>query len=401
MDKGLQRQLRLFYAYRFISRFYMYLPILAIIFVRAMNLSYFACGVILAVHGLSILLLKAPTAWIPRRFSQKGTLILGEICKSLGVLCLAISNGAIAILVLGQVFSGLGFSLTSSTEATLLQQVLEERGAGASFRGLLSKSQSYIFVSVLISGVIGSVLAVNSLLLPLYLSIPASLLAACCIAFLQVKPQTVSTPVEQSKEVRPWREIGQALPIELFYAINRAAILTIFVLVLPLLLFTSSNVNLAFFGLILSCFSLPGFLLGNYLERLSKLVGEATLWVAVPITLLLCIALSLVHVDVLLVIVPALAGIAIALVRPLTMAKMSSVAQQHRAEVISFSEMLFGLFNAIFLLIVAYLLKYSIDTALYIIAGILLAINILLGLHWGFSRLSLSKQEQNKHQKIS
>ncbi len=382
-----------FYLYRFISRFYMYLPILAIILIYSMKLSYLSTALILAAHGVAIMVFKTPSGWLADRFPQKRLLILGELLKSLGICGLIISGGNLLILLVGQIISGLGFAFTSNTESALLFRIMEFHGEKGSYQEVLAKSQKYLFISLLIAGIIGSILATKNLLLPLYFSAPVNLLAALSLVFLP-EPRREPAPSKQTTDkpkVRAWQEISQVQALLVYYAVNRATVLTLFVFVFPLLLFVDGQINLAFFGAILGLYSLTAFLVGNYMAKLSKLVSDSMLWAIVPLALICSILLMTIHFYIVFLVVPILSGIAAAMVRPLVMARVNTQITDNRAAVMSFGELLCGFLNALFLVVIAVLLNYSINTSLYIVSALVILINVAVYLYTHFKRTLSSK----------
>lgn len=182
-QSDLKWNINVFYWYRFLSRFYLYLPILAIILYNY-KLTYIQIGLILATHGLAILIFKAPLGRLSERIpSGKNIIFMGEIIKALGVFSLAVSEGNIYWLIFAQVISGIGFALTSSTESGLLLKTLKAENDLDNYRKIEAKSQGFGFISILISGIIGSVVAKIDNSLALYLTVPFTVLAAIGILF--------------------------------------------------------------------------------------------------------------------------------------------------------------------------------------------------------------------------
>lgn len=379
MDKStLKRNINVFCAYRFISRFYMYLPILSIVLLY-FGLSYLEISYVLAAHGLSIMLFKEPVGLVAKRISSNKVLIFGgEIFKSLGILGLAFSQGDIWVLVVAQVISGIGFALTSSTESNLLLKAMKAENAQDDYREIEAKSQGLSFISILISGVIGSVIAKNNMAMAVYLTAPFSLLAAASILLFH-EPPTVLSAVVSREEVSKSKAKGQisaVVHLLLYYAVNRAVIMAVFIFLFPMIL-KSANINLTFFGAILGLFSVTAYLIGKNFKKVVSIFKESHLWIITPITLFSAILLMILgNKVVLMIVVPILLGIAASTVRPLTMGKLNMVVKENNAAVMSRGEQFFGVLNALFLLLIGYSITYSnLTNTLYLLSIMLFLAN--------------------------
>lgn len=377
MEPGASRRnIAVFCVYRFMSRFYMYLPILAVVLYK-FGLSFIEIGFVIAVHGLSLMLFKVPLGRLARNVSSNKSIIFtGELLKSLGVLGLGFSQGDLLLLAIAQLFSGMGFALTSSTESNLLFTAMKADGAESDYRRIEAKSQGYGFLSIMISGIIGSVVAARSVTLALYLTAPFCLLAAATILLFR-EHKTEAVPDEKIEAERGGP--GAVINYLLFYAVNRALILTIFVFVLPLFLLLSYNLDLMYFGAILSLFSLTGFMIANNFEKISGLLGKKQLWVATPMALLLALGLLLLDTRWVLAAIPVLLSVSATLVRPLTMGKVFALVGENSRHVVSLGEQLFGLLNAAFLILLGCSFSYlSLKATIYLTGSLVVLANLSL-----------------------
>ncbi|MDQ7094870.1 MFS transporter [Desulfosporosinus sp. PR] len=380
MDKTiLKRNNDIFCIYRFTSRFYMYLPILPIILLNY-GLSFSQISYVLATHGLSIMLFKEPVSILVKKIkSNKIVIFMGEIFKSLGVLGLAFSQNAFWLIIIAQVISGLGFALTSSTESNLLLKTMKALDAQSEYRDMEARSQGFGFISILISGIIGAIITKNNMAMAMYLTAPFSLLAAVII-LLMYEPKTLITNVEikENELKRKDRgEISGVIHLLLYYAVNRAVSMTVFIFIYPLSLKLAS-IDEKFFGLIIGLFSVTAFLIGKNFKRVISIFKESQSWFITPTVLLGAILLMILNDHVGLMLVPILLGIAASIVRPLAMGKLNMVIKENNVAVMSRGEQIFGLFNALFLLLVGYSITYSnLANTLYILSLILVLINII------------------------
>jgi hypothetical protein len=359
----------------------MYLPILAIILYK-FNLSFIEISYVLAVHGLSLMIFKVPLGYImkTKNISNKSLVFTGEIFKTLGVLGLAFSYGNLYSLVISQIISGTGFALTTSTESNLLFAAMKSENIENHYRKMEAKSQGFSFLSILISGITGSIVAAKNITMPLYLTAPFSLFAAITILFFHEPQNTLTKNYNKNKETKIIKsEFSRILNYLLFYALNRALILTIFVFVLPVFLLKVFNIDLVYFGTILSLFSLTAFLIANNFEKLWLKFDKNELWIITPSSLFLAMFLLILKIKILLLIIPILLSISASIVRPLTMGKVYTIIKENNNTVISIGEQVFGLLNALFLIIMGYSFSYcELNTTLYILMLIFLLGNAML-----------------------
>lgn len=396
-----KKNIRIFCLYRFISRFYLYLPILAVILYNY-KLSYIEISLILAAHGLSIMIFKTPLSSIRKKISSDKLIIfIGELLKSAGVLSLALSKGNVYMLIIGQVISGIGFSLTAGTDSGMLLKSMKAANNQDNYRKIEAKSQGIGFIAILISGIIGSIIAKTNNSLALYLTAPFSAMAAILILFFQEPSIEFSnnTASQSENKASIKASIKSVLNLLIYYALNRAVIMAIYVYLLPIFLLKSFNLDLSFFGAILGLFSLTGFLIGNNFEKVSSCFQKSQLWIIVPTALFSAVLLLALKNKIILLVVPILLGIASSIVRPLTMGKVNSIVKENNSFVMSKSEQFFGLFNSLFLILIGFLFKYfSLSNVLYILLAVMLILNMFLALIFKISieKSNLKNQLENQ-----
>ncbi len=375
ISKELKKNIILFCIYRFLSRFYMYLPILAVVLYKY-GLSYIEISYIIAIHGVAIMVFKAPLGYLTQKISSKRIIIfIGEVIKTLGILGLAVSHGNLSILLVAQVLSGTGFALTSSIESALLFDTMKEENAEGSYREIEARSQGYSFLSMLISGVIGSIIAARSISLPLFLSAPFSLLSGLglllytekTIPDIGVNGKYSGATAAASTRV----ELDEVYHLLIYYAFNRAVILLIFVYVLPLYLLNVFSVNLALMGTILGLFTFSAYITANNFEKLSSFNSRINLWIVPPMALTIAILFLIIENIFFLIVIPILFGIAVAIVRPLAMGRVNEIVKENRSLVMSKGEQIFGILNALFLVLSGAVLNlYGMAAALYLLLAI-------------------------------
>lgn len=353
----------LFYLYRIVSRCYFHLPILFIYF-YLQSLSLPAIELLLAVYGLVVMLTAKWNVRLMKRLSQPKVIAIGEGLKGLG-LVLLVEGGHIAILLLGQIACGLGYSLAAGTDSSLLRSLYGE-GDQKGYQKTESSSASYMFLSVLLAGVAGSMLMENGARLPFYLSIAANAVSAAVILLIRVPARKEEGAVPALAGTGGSAQAGPAAaapsPIRLtdsqrfwkrYYALIRAFTLAPFVGFIPFLLNRTLQIGMLQFGLVLSLFTLLGFVAARYAVRIGARVGGGRL---VAATTLLSLASMVVlalspHTGSAAAAIAAM-GLASGGARPLAVGQLGGPGMKpaERTAVLSSMERLYGFWNA-FLLI--------------------------------------------------
>jgi hypothetical protein len=378
MEKTLQQNIYIFYLYRFLSRFYMYMPLFIVVLIH-FKLSYMQMSVVIAIHGLSIMLFKLPLKMILTVVvSKKIILFGGEIIKGIGLIGMVVSQGRLEWLISAQVINGIGFALTTSVESSLLYASMQYYDVKANFRQVEARSQGFSFVSVSIAGVIGSFIADIDLMLPIYISAIFSFLSSINILFFSemLSNKPVIDKKTHTTETTLASSMRKVYPILLYYAFNRAVILTVFVFLFPIFLLQVFKIDIVFFGMILGIFSMTAYIVGHNIERLSKflIATKLSLWPIVPFFLLLSVFFLISKNIYLLFAVPVLLGFSGICVRPLSVDRVNLLITENRSLVMSRGEQFFGFLNALFVLILGFLLTYSsLMITLYVFCGIILA----------------------------
>lgn len=331
------RDLRLLYAYRIVSRLYFHLPVLLVFFLLE-DFSIFAAEVLLAVYGLAV---TAGSAFAPRlrgRLPRKWLVAGGEVLKIAGLL-LVVATGEVWAAAIGQAVNGLGYAITQMTDASLLAAVAPSKEANAKAQ---SNTQSYMFLAVLVAGVVGAVMFDADRESVFYASMGAALLSALIVAAVR-EPREEAAGAAGGPSAGPGELTADEAWWVRYYVTLRAVTLAVFVGFLPYLFFEIIEVSLAWFGVVLGIFSLAAFLGARYAVALMDRAGKPPLTLAT-------LALSLASMAVfatepplgVALVAMLLFGLSAGGVRPLTMSGLGG----RRGELVPTMERRFGLVNA-------------------------------------------------------
>ncbi|EFM11536.1 major facilitator superfamily MFS_1 [Paenibacillus curdlanolyticus YK9] len=337
---------RLFYVYRIVSRMYFHLSVLFVYFFT-LDLPVWEIELLLGVYAIVLLLTSKLNAVMLARLPHKYVIALGELIKAGGLVAL-IANEHIGILIVGQVLSGLGYSLAQGTDSSLLRAIVTDPQA---YKKAESGSSSYTFASFLLSGVVGSIIFNYSHEYAFWCSIAANAIAITAVLFIREPAPTRTSP--SAAQAEKTNETSTQKFWKLYYAVTRAFAMATFVGFLPYYFFVNVHVDLKVFGLVLSLFTLLGFIAARFIVRAGTRYGFIRI---ATISTLLCVAsLVLFGISSYLVLgIAALAvlGLASGGVRPLTLSNlnMSDMTPMQRTALLSSMERSFGLWNALLLI---------------------------------------------------
>lgn len=274
----MNRNIRLFIAYRVISRLYFHLPVLFLLF-WSVQITYGTATLLLATYSAASTLAADIMPRLASWLSASRLVQLGEGMKACGLTLLVLAtfpgNVCLSLLILGQCIGGIGFAMALAADGGMLRSVavnVAPKALGA----IQAKTQSLMFMATLVAGFIGGVLFDHEAHWPFYAGIAASLASIFAVMMISepsAPPAPSSAPtavkLELNREQTTW--VG-------FYALTRAFALTPFIGLLPLH-FALQQVDPYLFGLVLGLFTLSGFAVALWgAPLLEKLGPEGGVW---------------------------------------------------------------------------------------------------------------------------
>lgn len=380
VDAGKQsahRNVRIFVLYRAVSRLYFYLPILVVFFL-ASGQNYLQIGVLLASYSLIVGLLEVPAGALADRFGYKALIIAGELFKAAGLAGLAYAGNFIELLA-GQVLCGLGYVAASGADSALLYRSLGNQDL---YTRIETRSHSVVLASILVSGVVGGIVA--HYFGPggaVVISIPAALSAVLISAGFSTVP--VRAPGEKLSAARLsiasilWRN-----PVLfrhfLNYGVTRAVLMAVFVAYLPVVYFVETRVPLHVFGVLLGSYTLVSILCSRNHARIVVRLGEHGAMLAAYLSLGLAVLLITVPTSIewLVYGAPMLLGYAAGVTRPIAMSVFNALCEDdHRARLLSAAEAACAIITVILIVSVNALIHFKgVRTGLAGLAFLVLAL---------------------------
>lgn len=263
----MNRNVRLFMAYRVVSRLYFHLPVLFLLF-WFLRAEYSTVTLLLATYSGASTIASDLAPRLSRILPAMRLVLLGEGMKSIGLALLVFGTlpgqVSIPVLLIAQLIGGTGFALALAADGGLLRVVAP--GADAKTLGQIQgRTQSMMFIATLVAGFIGGVLFDHEMHWALYAGIGASVMSMMVVLFIAEPPlQPVPVSLVAGAAQQPTAPIQFKLSRNQttwvgFYAITRGFALAPFIGLLPLH-FALQNVDPYLFGIVLGLFTLGGFL---------------------------------------------------------------------------------------------------------------------------------------------
>jgi len=302
-------------AYRVVSRAYFHLPII-VVFLATQGFRVVWIGLFLALYGLVVSLGDRVVAPVRARLSLPGSLVVGEAVKCLGLVVL-LAPLSTATIVVSQVLSGLGFSMTAGTDAALASTLR----SGQEYRTQESRTQMGMFVMSFAAGVTGA------FVFTLWHRLPFALSALSCLAAAGIIVRQ-RVPLRSAEDVSPLVPTrggdteavsSRARFWASYYSVNRAILLSTYTYLLPVLLFFKVHLRVEMFGAVLGLYTIFGLLAARLSLKLTQRGESRYAFFATGAATVVGLALLIPGQGWLAGVSIALLGLAGGLVRPATM----------------------------------------------------------------------------------
>ena len=105
-----------------------------------------------------LMFVEVPTGWLSDRWSRKGTLVAGSVCRLIGISCYALGNNVLW-LIIGEQILGVAKGLHSGTVQAMLKESLQEEGKADEYRKTSAwldiTGNTFQVVAVFAGGIIG------------------------------------------------------------------------------------------------------------------------------------------------------------------------------------------------------------------------------------------------------
>lgn len=242
--------------YRVFSRAYFHLPFL-VIYLHKLGFRISVIEVIMAIYGLAVFAYtRVPTgARATARLSSRGVMMLSEGFKCIGLIVMILFQNFIGICI-AQVILGLGYGIAAGADTRIINTYIDDGGR------FQARSNSFMFASLLIAGLLGSVLFNIDIRLPFAASAAAGIITIVICFVLPKGPGKLAVVNKKNGQVKlSWYE-KQMIGV---YCLTRGIILTYFTGFLPYHLFIDQEIPVFGFIAILTSYTLLGNISSNFI----------------------------------------------------------------------------------------------------------------------------------------
>lgn len=265
--------------YRIFSRAYFHLPFM-VIYLYKIGFNLITIELIMAVYGMSVFLYTKfppnakPMFYLPCKY----VLLLSEILKCIGMLLIVFTQNVVGICI-AQIFLGFGYGVAAGCDTQIINYHIDD---GGKFQ---ARSNSFMFVSLLVAGLVGSVLFDRDIYYPFIASAIADFITIIVCVALPGEPGKISKI--NKRELRN-KLSYQEKSLVCMYCLTRGIILTFFTGFLPYHLFIDLNIPIYGFIAILTSYTFLGNMSSNFLAgRLKKKYAVKTMNICLLVSLIM------------------------------------------------------------------------------------------------------------------
>lgn len=347
--------------YRIFSRAYFYLPFL-LIYLYQKGYSIITIEYLMACYGIGAFLTNKFVKTKLIIVQSKILLIVSECLKIIGLIALMIGSNTFYIIC-AQMILGISYAIGAGEDTILINEYINDDPSD-----FQNKSNSYMFLSLLISGIIGGNLYNISNVLPMLLTNIAAVLSIVCVIFLVPNNQKKRLKVEGTKVIRHNLSFKEKSLI-IHYAMIRGIILSMFTGFLPYYLFKDMGISTQKFIFILAAYTLMGMIAS---KKLSTLPIQSS-FIALVISLLLLSSKSI----VLIVLGMIFLGLSSGLTRPQTINNLKTLGGD-LSQTLGLAELIYSIINFGFLIAGGYVFSFYQFRGILLMATFVLVIYLVI-----------------------
>ncbi|MCJ7682271.1 MAG: MFS transporter, partial [Candidatus Aminicenantes bacterium] len=267
---SIRANLRKIYIYKFLSEFYLIVPIL-IPFYKSNGLNTTQIFIVQASYALAVLLLEVPSGYLSDRIGRKHTLILGALFFPIGIGVYMLGS-VVWHFILAEVFIAGANSMRSGCDSALIYDTLLMMKQESEYKKYEGRSIFFTRIGTSVSSLLGGLLALISLELPFLVNL-ISVSAMLPVALVLIEPER-----QKRAAVHPIRDILKILRFALdhprirFFILYNALIMSANIIGVwaYFLYYREAGIHLGLFGLIFALYQLSsafGSMRAHFLEK--------------------------------------------------------------------------------------------------------------------------------------
>ncbi len=262
------------YIYRFLSEFYLIVPIL-IPYYESNHLNLTQIFTIQASYALSVLILEIPSGYLADVIGRKKTLILGAFFLPVGIAVYAFT-GSFTTFILAEFIVAVGNSMRSGCDSAFIYDTLIQLKEESEYKKFEGRSMFYTRMGTGFSSVAGGLFALLSLHLPFYINIGTSLfMLPLAISLIEPKREKLEASNPLTDILRICRfclSHGQLRRLMLFAALLMST--NIIGVWAYFLYYRSLGISIGYFGIIFAAFQLSSAFGSRNAHSLEKSFGK-------------------------------------------------------------------------------------------------------------------------------
>lgn len=261
------------YIYKFLSEFYLIVPIL-IPFYESNGLTKTQVFSVQASYALAVLLLEIPSGYLADVMGRRITLILGAIGLPLG-LFVYVSSSTFFMFVLAELVLAAAGSMRSGCESALIYDTLIQMGAETEYKKFEGRTQFFTRFGSAIASIFGGLAALFSFSTPFYINIATSIfMLPLALSLIEPKRKSLKSKNPLGDILRICRSCYTNPKLRLLMLFSAMIMSTGIVGVWSYFLYYESlHINLGYFGVIFAVFQLSSALGSTKAYSLQKKIG--------------------------------------------------------------------------------------------------------------------------------
>ncbi len=270
---GIRSNLWKLYAYKFISEFYLIVPVLIPYYVSH-GLNSTQVFTIQATYALAVLLLEVPSGYLADVIGRRATLILGAAFMPLGLAVYAFSD-RFSAFILAESLIAVANSMRSGCESALIYDTLLDLKEADEYKKYEGRAILFTRIGTAASAVLGGVAALAFLRLPFLINIATSSLLLP-LALSLGEPQRIKrharNPFLDILRIARFSFAHGEIRHLIFYAalIGSAGIIAVWA---SFLYYESLGISVGLFGLIFAAFQLSSAFGSSRAHVIEKAIG--------------------------------------------------------------------------------------------------------------------------------
>lgn len=178
MDNRLGTNIQKIYALKFFAMFLVLMPII-VPFFQSKGIGMSGVYLLQSIFAITVFIMEIPSGYISDLLGRKKSLVCASALKALGFGLFPFAD-SLEVLIVAEVFLGIGASLSSGTDIAMIYDTLEITDPKKAHIKILGKTLSYLALGEGIAGLISSILMIFLFDMQ-YLAIISSVIA--CIPF--------------------------------------------------------------------------------------------------------------------------------------------------------------------------------------------------------------------------